>query len=274
MGRPRITALRASIRATIGRGTLRPPHVPVCERKPIALTEANRKTALQKPATARGRLKIGDDWNAITIIALSQSSPLKAIAELVENSIDAKARTVTITRGREHGRHFLAIRDDGEVVPRDEDGRPDFHYVATHICDSIKRRLKAGGATGLQGEFGIGLLSFWTMGDEVTMTSTGVDHHAYQMVMRKGDPSYTVTPRRMLFGEGGTEVRIAPLLEGIRSLSGEKIQWYLAAELRDRIRQTGVRITVVDRLARKQYSVEPRQYEGRLLQLPAVRTPL
>jgi hypothetical protein len=59
----------------------------------------------------RGRLKIGDDWNAITIIALSQSSPLKAIAELVENSIDAKARAITITRGREHGRHFLAIRD-------------------------------------------------------------------------------------------------------------------------------------------------------------------
>src|SRR6516162_3915883 len=53
---------------------------------------------------ARGKLKIGDDWNAITIIALSQTSPLKAIAELVENSIDAKARTVTITRGREHRR--------------------------------------------------------------------------------------------------------------------------------------------------------------------------
>jgi hypothetical protein len=65
----------------------------------------------------RGKLKIGDDWNAITIIALSQSNPLKAIAELVENSIDAKARAATITRGREHGRHFLAIRDDGEGVP-------------------------------------------------------------------------------------------------------------------------------------------------------------
>jgi hypothetical protein len=65
------------------------------------------------------------------------------------------------------------------------------------------------------------------------------------------------------------------LLEGIRSLSGEKIQWYLASELRDRIRSTGVRITVVDRLARKQYQVEPRQFEGRLLhQLPAVRSPL
>src|SRR4029450_8851003 len=143
---------------------------------------------------ARGKLKIGEDWNAITIIALSQSNPLKAIAELVENCIDAKASFVVITRGREHGRQFLAVRDDGEGVPRDADGRPDFHYVATHICDSIKRRLKAGGAAGLQGEFGIGLLSFWTVGEELTMTSTGADHRPYRMVMRKGDPGYSGRP--------------------------------------------------------------------------------
>ncbi len=130
---------------------------------------------MEKPGQARGKLRIGDDWNAITIIALSQSNPLKAIAELVENSIDAKARSVTVTRGRESGRHFLSIRDDGQGVPRDSEGRPDFRYVATHICDSIKRRLKADGTAGLQGEFGIGLLSFWTVGDELTMTSTGAD---------------------------------------------------------------------------------------------------
>src|SRR5205814_6524468 len=65
----------------------------------------------------------------------------------------------------------------------------------------------------------------------------------------------------------------SPLREGIRTLSGEKIQWYLAAELRDRIRNAKVRVTVIDKLARKQYEVEPRAYEGRLLhQLPAVRT--
>ena len=46
-----------------------------------------------------GKLRIGDDWNAIRIIALSQSNPLKAIAEFVENSIDAQAKTITITRG-------------------------------------------------------------------------------------------------------------------------------------------------------------------------------
>ena len=234
---------------------------------------ASRKSVRDRSGE-RGKLRIGDDWNAITIIALSQSNPLKAIAELVENSIDARAGSVSITRGREHGRHFLSIRDDGDGVPRDANGRPDFRYVATHICDSIKRRLKEEGAAGLQGEFGIGLLSFWTVGETMAMTSTGEDQRAWQMVMKKGDPGYTVAPKRTLFGERGTEVKIAPLLDGMRTLSGEKIQWYLAAELRDRIRQSGVRISVIDKLARKQYAVEPRQYEGRLLhQLPPVRAP-
>lgn len=221
-----------------------------------------------------GKLRIGDDWNAIRIIALSQSNPLKAIAEFVENSIDAHAKTITITRGKEHGAHYLAIKDDGDGVPRDPEGLPDFKYVATHICDSIKRRLKAdGNGTGLQGEFGIGLLSFWTVGDTLTMTSTGTDQKAYQMTMSKGDSRYEVNPKRMMFAEKGTELKISPLLEGIRTLSGEKIQWYLASELRDRIRDSKARVTVIDKLARKQYEVEPRQFEGRLLhQLPAIRT--
>jgi len=218
-------------------------------------------------------LRIGNDWNAITIIALSQSNPLKAIAEFVENSIDARASTITIVRGRGEGSHYLEVRDDGHGIPRDAEGRPDFRYVATHICDSIKRRLKVEGVSGLQGEFGIGLLSFWTLGEELTLTSAGADQRPWQMVMRKGDPGFTVKAKRALFHEPGTQLRVSRLLDGIRTLSGEKIQWYLAAELRDRIRQTGVRITVVDKISRKQHAVEPRQYEGRLLhQLPNVRS--
>src|ERR1700693_3012967 len=221
-----------------------------------------------------GKLRIGDDWNAIRIIALSQSNPLEAIAEVVENSIDARAKTITITRGREHGAHYLSIKDDGNGVPRDAEGLPDFKYVATHICDSIKRRLKAdGNGSGLQGEFGIGLLSFWIVGGTLIMISTGNAQRAYQVTMSKGDPRYEVGPRRVLFAEKGTELKISPLLEGIRTLSGEKIQWYLASELRDRIRDAHVRVTVIDKLARKQYEVEPRKFEGRLLhQLPLIRT--
>ena len=212
-----------------------------------------------------GNLRIGDRWNAITIIALSQSNPLKAVAELVENSIDARARTIVITRGKEKGQHYLRVKDDGEGVRRNADGEPDFHYVATHVCDSIKRRLKVQGAGGLQGEFGIGLLSFWTLGEDLLLTSAGADGRAFQMHLAKGDPSYRITHRPTLFAEPGTEVLIKGILPGIKNFSGEKIQWYLAAELRDRIRHSGVSIRVVDRTARAEFKVEPRQFEGRLL---------
>jgi HSP90 family molecular chaperone len=144
---------------------------------------------------ASGNLRIGDQWNAITIIALSQSNPLKAVAELAENSIDARAKTIVVTRGKEKGQHYLRVKDDGEGVRKNADGAPDYHYVATHVCDSVKRRLKAQGAGGLQGEFGIGLLSFWTLGEDLLLTSAGNDGRTYQMHLRKSDPSYRITQR-------------------------------------------------------------------------------
>jgi hypothetical protein len=227
-----------------------------------------------RKAPSSGRLRIGDDWNAINIIALSQTNPLKSVAEFVENSIDANARNVTITRGRHRGDTYLRVTDDGDGVPMGEDGKPDFQYVATHICDSIKRHLKADGAQGIQGEFGIGLLSFWIVGENLTMTNSGSDGRTYQLQMQKGSPRYTIDVKRTLFPDSGTELMINPLLPGIRQLNGDKIQWYLASELRDRIRQSGVRIKVVDRTARKEYIVEPRRFTGRLLhELPAVSAP-
>lgn len=220
-----------------------------------------------------GKLRIGDDWNAITIIALSQSNPLKAVAEFVENSIDAGAKNITITRGKESGENYLMVSDDGEGIPKDSEGIPDFHYVATHICDSIKRRLKRDGVEGVQGEFGIGLLSFWTLGEALSLTCAATDGQTYRMGMKKGDSDYYVSKRRVMFPPAGTELKVKPLLTGIRQLSGEKIQWYLASELRDRIRTRHVNIKVIDRTARKTFDVEPREFDGRLLhQLPRVRT--
>ena len=74
---------------------------------------AKRKQDTGK-SRATGNLRIGDHWNAITIIALSQSNPLKAVAELVENSIDARAKAIVITRGKEKGQHYLRVKDDGK----------------------------------------------------------------------------------------------------------------------------------------------------------------
>ncbi len=221
-----------------------------------------------------GKLRIGNDWNAISIIALSQSNPLKAVAEFVENSIDAHAQHITIIRGREKGKSYLRIIDDGDGLPTDADGLPDFKYVATHICDSIKRQLKENGQKGLQGEFGIGLLSFWTVGEHLSLISTGRDEKSYEMQMRKGDPKYTVTRRRRLVADHGTQLTVSPLLPGIRHFSGEKLQWYLASELRDRIRKSGVEIRILDRQARAEYLVQPQAFSGRHLdKLKSPRTP-
>ncbi|MFM8707613.1 MAG: hypothetical protein ACKOHK_05890, partial [Planctomycetia bacterium] len=55
------------------------------------------------PQTTTGTLRIGDQWNAINIIAHSQTHPLKAICELTENAIDAGARHVRILRRRHKG---------------------------------------------------------------------------------------------------------------------------------------------------------------------------
>ena len=218
--------------------------------------------------SSSGKLTIGDNWNAITIIALSQNNPLKAIAEFVENSIDAGAKNITILRGKEKGKYYLKIVDDGE-------GIDDFTYVATHIGDSIKKRLKKQGATGIQGEFGIGLLSFWTVGEELQIMSAGKEKIVRRMTLVKGNPGYSIQEVKKLFHSAGTELFISPILPGVRQLTGEKIQNYLASELRDRITRSNVFIKIIDRAARKELVVEPRKFKGRLLHhLPSVTSPL
>jgi hypothetical protein len=224
-----------------------------------------RSTSKSISTGNRGKLRIGDNWNAINIIALSQTNPLKAIAEFVENSIDAQARNIIIIRGKEKGELYLKVIDDGEGILLNKSGLPDFRYVATHICDSIKRRLKREGIKGIQGEFGIGLLSFWTVGERLMLSSSGEDGRSYQMLMKKNEPGYKIYQRRLLFPHPGTELVVRPLLAGIRHMNGERIQRYLASELRDRIRRSGVKIKIKDRHSRKEFEVKPRQFTGRLL---------
>ena len=218
----------------------------------------------------KGLLRIGDQWSAISIIALSQSQPLKALAEFIENSIDAGAKNIVITRGKDGGEYYLKIADDGQGVPRDENGVPNFKYVATHIGDSIKRQMKAKGAKGIQGEFGIGLLSFWTVGECLRMSSSGADGKVYVMKMQKSKASYELDTRRSLLAMPGTELVIQPLFPGTRGVGGEKINAYLAAELRNRILQTAVRIQIIDRVSRSEWIVDPPKFTGVRLELPAV----
>ena len=83
--------------------------------------------------------------------------------------------------------------------------------------------------------------------------------------MAKDSPDFSVTKKRVLLPFKGTDLMIYPLLPGLRSLTGEKIQRYLASELRDRIKAAEVTVKVVDRTGRKELIVVPRQFTGRLL---------
>ncbi len=225
--------------------------------------------ATRSTSPTTGTLTIGDQWNAITIIAHSQTHPLKAICELVENAIDAGARHVRILRSRQRGKTFIAVEDDGRGVAVGETGRPDFERIATHLCDSMKRRLDARGRQGVHGEFGIGLLSFWSLGDELRMTSAGSDGRPYELHLVRSRREYTIRPGKGLITAAGTRVVVGPLLEATRNIvTGEKVARYLSAELRDRLRRTGVAVVVYDRLAHREIPVVPREFDGERLDIP------
>ena len=176
----------------------------------------------KKKGMRAGKLRIADHWNAISIIANSQANPLKAVAEFVENSIDARAKQIIIMRGKKKGEFYLKISDDGEGIARDEQGLPDFRRVATHICDSIKRQFKSEGANGIQGEFGIGLLSFWTVGQNLSMTCCGADGNTYKMTMAKDSPDFAVSKKRVLLPFEGTDLTDLSPAAGVAIFDGRK----------------------------------------------------
>ena len=63
----------------------------------------------QARSSNRVRLRPHDAFDLIRLLARSQSDPRKAVAELVQNSLDAGARRVEIVWFNEKGRRALRI---------------------------------------------------------------------------------------------------------------------------------------------------------------------
>ena len=81
-----------------------------------------------RPDVRTGRLRAADPFELIRWLARSQTDPRKALAELVQNSLDAQARTVTITRLRERGVTTLRVAHERiaretRVAPHDDPDR-------------------------------------------------------------------------------------------------------------------------------------------------------
>lgn len=222
-------------------------------------------------------LKLGDEGSAILIIQSTQSDPQKALSELIENSIDAKAKIIEIIRHRRKGEMEIIVKDDGEGVKVGPDNNSDMDRVATGICDSCKKKLPEKLRENIQGEFAIGLLGFAAISQNLEMISrTAISQKTAFLNFKSGSLKYESGFLRKNLKNSGTEVRLYPVHRNIANrLSAVKLKKYLGEELRERIKKTKVKIFIKDNVGQKrELEVIPLDYVGdKIKNISKVKTP-
>lgn len=237
----------------------------------------------RRPKGIQGRLKAHDPFELIRWLAFSQTDPRKALAELVQNSLDAGAHAIHVTRFRHKGACCLRITDDGEGVIPEMDRAEALRYVATHIGHSRKRSLSPQERLALmtQGQYGIGLLGFWSLGEQLEMRSSLPGQRPHRLVLFRDDAKYRIEPLpgRLALDERRTEILVSGVhAEAQRVLAARRASEYLAAELRGQLLSRDVRLTLEDRIARgrgmKNVAVRPPRFLGeRIRELDRVEVP-
>ncbi len=230
------------------------------------------------PQSQSVRLKPADPFDLIRWLAQSQSDPRKAIAELVQNSIDAKARRVRIERRRVRKSPALVIRDDGEGVLPELPREDALRAIATNIGCSRKRSLTPleRHAQVVAGKYGIGLLGFWSVGSMMDIRSRVAGPEVFVLRLRKDEERAEIFRDPMAMDEEPTftEVVITGVHDSAgRVLAPKRLVEYLGAELRGTLLASGVDVTILDGLAKgtapRHFSVVPRRYTGEPLNVPS-----
>ena len=223
------------------------------------------------------KLKLGDQDSAIRIIQATQSDPQKALAELIENSIDAHAENIKIIRHKTKGIIEIIIRDNGEGVKADKDGNSDMERIACSICDSFKKNLDKHLREGIQGEFAIGLLGFAAIGENLEMISkTATSLKTKYLKLKAGSLKFDSGFSSTNLKNCGTQVRIWPVHDNIQQrLTAEKLKKYLGEELRERIRPSQIKLLIEDKVRRKiEIEVKPQDFKGdKITSISKVKTP-
>ncbi len=223
-------------------------------------------------------LRPADPFELIRWLARSQSDPRKAVAELVQNSLDAGARRIDVERLRVKGAVQLVVRDDGEgVLP--ELGREEaLHYLATHVGHSRKMGLDPAERHRqvIAGKYGVGLLGFWSVGGELEMRTRVAGSAHFALRLREDSPRAEIhaLPTPLDAPDTFTEVAILGVHDAaLKALGGRRLADYLAAELRGQLLRRTVELVVHDRVARglaqKLFDVKPRRFAGEPLAVPS-----
>ena len=230
-------------------------------------------TTTSSNSTRQVPLQPADSFDLIRLIAHSQSDCRKAVAELVQNALDAAARHVIVKRHRSRGALALSVWDDGSgVFP--ELSRPEaLEYVATHIGHSFKRNLSAVERQQqmMLGKYGIGILGFWCIGQELEMRTQVEGSEVWSLRLVRDQPVAEVRRvgrhRELLDEPTWTEVVIRGVhASGLRQLAGRRMGEYLGTELRGQLLARDLRLQVVDAVTRetayRDFLVVPRRYTG------------
>jgi hypothetical protein len=248
-----------------------PPRSRAASRSRAGRRSRTRRPRRKSAGELRGRLRAHDPFELIRWLALSQPDPRKALAELVQNSLDAGARTIRLTRRRDRGEPCLWIFDDGEGVIPELDRQEALRYIATHIGHSRKRDLSPEQRLRLltQGQYGIGLLGFWSLGEMLEMRTAVPGQRPQRLILYRDRPDYVVEPLRgrLAMDERWTEVVVVGLhREAMSALVGRRAADYLASELRGQLLAREVDLIVEDRMSRgraeKLIHVRPRRFLG------------
>jgi phage gp36-like protein len=179
------------------------------------------------------KLQLGDQGAAILTIQSTQSDPQKALAELIENSIDAQAVNVKILRHRCKGKIEIVVSDDGEGVKEGRDGNSDMERIATEICNSFKKQIDEHLKQNIHGEFAIGLLGFAAIGENLEMISRTINSPKTKFLkLKAGSLVYNSGTYPLNLRKSGTEVRIWPVRDNIQQrLTAEKLNGKLCPQL-------------------------------------------
>ena len=224
------------------------------------------------------RLRPADPFDLIRWLARTQSDPRKAVAELVQNSLDAGARHVRVERRRLKGEPALLVHDDGEGVLPEMPREEALRWIATNVGHSRKLGLSLAERRErvVAGKYGVGLLGFWSMGRRFEMRSRvgGSEVLALRLVEDEPKADIARIASRLDSPATFTEVVVYELHEAaLRPLSGRRLADYLAAELRGQLLGRDVELLVHDGIARgnaqKSFTVVPRRFVGERLDLPA-----
>lgn len=221
---------------------------------------------------SRIRLRPADPFDLIRLIGRTQSDPRKAIAELVQNSLDADAKKVSITWFSDGGRRALAIHDDGVGVFPEMERRSALERIATTIGHSHKRDMSAAERREqmLLGKYGIGLLGFWSVGKtmEIRTRVKAGETWSLKLVEEQRDAEVTkARASKLALEETFTEVTIRDIHPAAEpQLKPRRLAAYLASELRGQLLQRDTIVEIHDRVARglaqKRLVVRPHRYRG------------